>query len=205
MLVENKINEFLDDLASNSPAPGGGAVSALLGGLSAALCSMMASLTVGKKGCEDAWQGSEKVIENMKVKISKFNELMDKDATSFDGVISALKLPKETEEEKMVRKNAIQAGYKLAIAVPIEICDLLVSLIGDIEYIIDNGNKNVVTDALAAIMCLKTGVFVALLNVKINMKSVKDESYVNDLKEKIVYFEKLVTETEAKLLTKTGF
>ncbi len=205
MLAKLKIDDFLLELASDSPAPGGGSVSAILGGLSSALCSMMASLTIGKKGYEDVSEESQKIVEKMNAHINKFNNLIDRDATSFDDVIASFKLPKATDEEKEIRRQAIQKGYKTAIQVPLEICENLVSLFDNIEYIVAKGNKNVITDGVAAAMCCKTGVRVALLNVKINMKSIKDEDYVKELEEKICHFEKVVTEREQQILELSGF
>ncbi len=193
MLSNMTLNDFLKELASDSPAPGGGSVSAVLGGLSSALCSMMANLTIGKKGYDDVQDESREIVDSMMENIQVFNDLIDEDASSFDGVMAAFQMPKSTDEEKAIRREAIQKGYKEAISVPLEIAETLLSISKDIEYIVKNGNKNVVTDGMAAAMCCKTGIRVALLNAKINIKSVKDEEYRSVVIGKIEYFE-----TEAK-------
>ncbi len=190
MFCKNTIEEFNKNLASNSPAPGGGSVAALLGALSSSLCSMMASLTVSKKGYEEYWDNAQVIIDRMEVKANYFHNLIDKDASSFDGVIAAFKLPKETEEERAFRKQKIQDGYKLAISIPIETAESTLSLFEDIQDIVKNGNKNVVTDGLAAAITARAAIETALLNVKINLGSVKDESYKEEINSKIKFLEK---------------
>lgn len=195
MLSKMTLQEFNADLASNSPAPGGGSAAALLGSLSSSLCSMMAALTVGKKGCEAAFDESEKILAKMKEKREEFFKLMDKDASSFDAVIDALKLPKETEEQKAVRKAKIQEGYKAAIMPPIESANLAFTLYDDIDYIVTNGNQNVVTDGLAAAIAANSAIEMAMLNVKINLTSIKDEDFVEEKKREI---KKLESESEKR-------
>ncbi len=201
MLSKLTIDDFLLELASDSPAPGGGSVSAVLGGLSSALCSMMANLTLGKKGYDDIQDKSKEIVDKMATKVKEFNALIDKDASSFDGVMAAFKMPKTTDEEKALRREAIQTGYKEAIKVPLEIAEKLLSISSDIEYIVKNGNKNVVTDGMAAAMCCKTGIRVALLNAKINIQSVKDEEYQAQIREKISYFEVEAEKMEDRVLS----
>lgn len=205
MFYKNTIEEFNMDLASDSPAPGGGSVAALLGALSASLCSMMASLTVSKKGYEDFWDEAKKTVDDMAVKRDYFHRLIDKDASSFDGVISAFKLPKETDEEKAIRKDKIQEGYKLAISMPLETATNALELFDDIKKVVKNGNKNVVTDGLAAAITAKSAIEMALLNVKINLGAVKDESYVNEIKSKISNFEKAAESNYKEIFELTDF
>ncbi len=190
MFCKNTIEEFNKDLASNSPAPGGGSVAALLGALSSSLCSMMASLTVSKRGYEGYWDEAKDIIDRMQVKADYFHNLIDKDASSFDGVIAAFKLPKDTYEEKTFRKQKIQEGYKQAISIPIETSESALSLFEDIQNIVKNGNKNVVTDGLAAAITARAAIETALLNVKINLGSIKDESYKKEINSKIKLLEK---------------
>ncbi len=204
MFRENKIDEFIGNLSSESPSPGGGTVAALLGALSASLCSMMANLTVDKKSYEKEWQASKDIANRMSIRIKDFYDLMDKDANSFNGVIEALNLPKETKEEKEIRSKKIQEGYLDAIKAPIDIADDCLKLFEDIEYIVKRGNKNVVTDGIAAAICASCAINIALLNVKINIKSIKDEEYVKMMNEKVNELEIFTARRLAEIKTKAN-
>lgn len=205
MLSKMTLEEFGAELASDSPAPGGGSSAALLGSLASSLCSMMASLTVNKKGCEDAFEGAAKLVEKMKEKRNEFYKLMDEDASSFDSVIDALKMPKNTDEEKALRKEKIQEGYKAAIVPPIKSAHLASSLFDDIEYIVLNGNQNVVTDGLAAAISANSAVEMALLNVKINLTSIKDEAFVAEKKAEIEKLEREAKQRKDEIIAKVTF
>ncbi len=209
MLKDNSIEEFLDELSSSSPSPGGGAVAALLAGLSTSLASMMANLTTDKKGYEGVSRSSKELAERMQIRKKDFLLLMDRDANSFDSVIEAFKLPKETEEEKEIRSREIQRGYAKAIKVPLEIAEKSLELFEDINYIVDNGNKNLITDGIAAAMAASTAVNMALLNVKINLKSIKGKKYADNLYysetySRMIDIEVAATGYLAKICSKSG-
>ncbi len=204
MLKNQSIHEFMNELASAAPSPGGGAVAALLAALSTSLCSMMANLTINKPSYEKIWQASEDLVARMNVKREEFYILMDKDASSFDSVTDAFKLPKETEVEKKHRSAMIQKGYIEATKVPLEMAEKTLELFEDINYIVDNGNKNVITDGIAAAMAASTAVNMALLNVKINLKSIKDEKYVKETFSKVIDLEVAATAYLAKICSKSG-
>lgn len=205
MLSKMTIRDFNEDLASNSPAPGGGAVAALLGSIATGLCSMMGSLTIDKKNYEGVWADSKSLCDKMQSSAKDFYTLMDEDASSFDGVIAALKMPKNTEQEKELRRNKIQDGYKVAIAAPIKTANKALELFDDIEFIVKNGNKNVVTDGLAAAITARAAVEMALLNVKINLGSVKDETYVSETKSIIDSLESSAKKRESDILNSVTF
>ena len=121
-----EITEFLDELASDSPAPGGGAAAAISGAMGAALGSMVARLTIGKEeyaGVEDFFKAKLEKTEALREKLT---DLVDKDANAFSGVIAAFRLPKDTEEEKAARSAKILAEYKVAAEIPLEMIVLLV-------------------------------------------------------------------------------
>ncbi len=209
MLKDNNIEEFLEDLSSSSPSPGGGAVAALLAGLSTSLASMMANLTIDKKGYENVWKSSKELAERMDKRKDDFLLLMDKDANSFDSVIEAFKLPKDTEKEKEIRSIEIQKGYAEAIKVPLEIAEKSLELFEDINYIVDKGNKNLITDGIAAAMAASTAVNMALLNVKVNLKSIKgkkyaDNHYYSETYSKVIDIEVAATGYLAKICSKSG-
>jgi len=122
LLIHQKITDFLDELASDSPAPGGGSAACLSGSMGAALGSMVARLTIGKEGYEDVEEFfKEKLVKTEELR-EKIINLLDKDANAFSGVIAAFRMPKETEEEKSARSAKILEGYKHATEVPLESC-----------------------------------------------------------------------------------
>ncbi len=204
MLKDKLVDDFLNELASSSSSPGGGAASALLASLSTSLCSMMANLTIDKKGYEKKWEESKEIVIRMNNRKNDFLMLMDKDANSFDGVINAFKLPKNTEDEIAYRKTEIQKGYIEAIKVPIEIAKKTLELFDDIDYIVTHGNKNVITDGIAAAMAARTAINMALLNAKVNLKSVKNENYVKQTKSDIIDIEVAAAGHLARICSKSG-
>lgn len=200
MLGQMKITEFLEATASDAPVPGGGSVAALSAGISASLIEMVANLTVGKKNYEEV----EAEMKAISEKVNPFRDLfvtaIDKDAESFDGVMKAFKLPKETDEEKKARTAAIQAGMKDAANVPLETARNAFSLFGMIEAIVVRGNSNAVTDGAVAAMMARAAVIGAIYNVRINLTSIKDEAYVTAVTAEIDKMEKETAEIEARIL-----
>lgn len=203
MLKNLVIKDFKDQLASSEPVPGGGAVAALASSLSCALGSMVANLTVGKKGYEEHDQKMQEVIDQMEKSSDEFLDLIDEDANSFSGVMEAFKLPKGTEEEKAARTAKIQEGMKHAAEVPLKIADKMDALFDIFDYLVLNGNKNAQTDSLVGAMLARTAILSALYNVKINLLSIKDSAYVENLKKEIARIEKHATEREKLILAKS--
>lgn len=202
MLAQLTCEAFLDKLASNEPVPGGGSVAALSGGIAAALTAMVANLTVGKKNYEAVNDEMTEVAGRMIQMKKAFVEFIDKDASSFDGVMKAFKLPKETDEEKAARTAAIQDGYKEAIAVPLAVAKACAELFDMIEAVVVKGNQNALSDGLVAAMTARTAVLGALYNVKINLGSVKDAVYVEKITAEVAALEKLAVAREAEILAK---
>lgn len=193
------LESFANELASNSPAPGGGSVAALSSSLAASLASMVFSLTVGKK----AYLAYEEEIRN---KIDKniivagilkdeFLLLMDEDTAAFNDVMAAFKLPKETDEEKAVRSERIQEGYKKATLVPLKVAEKTMEIFELLEFAVEYGNANALSDAGVGALIALTGLEGAILNVKINIPSIKDEEFVNNVSKKC---EELLTNARAK-------
>jgi formiminotetrahydrofolate cyclodeaminase len=205
MLAQLTCEAFLDKLASNEPVPGGGSVAALSGGIAAALTAMVANLTVGKKQYEEVSSEMEVVAERMIQMKKAFVEFIDQDANSFDGVMKAFKLPKETDEEKATRTAAIQNGYKEAIAVPLAVAKASSELFDMIERVVVSGNQNAASDGLVAAMMARTAVLSALYNVKINLSSVKDSNYVQKISAEVAALENLAKSRETEILAKATF
>ena len=201
-MKEMTLVEFAKQTASSSPVPGGGSIAALAGALSAALAQMVAELTVNKKGYEDA---EVKMKELASKAESIRNQLLDdikRDSESFNKYMEALKLSKETDEEKLRRTNMMQEGLKEAAIVPFEVASLAYEIMPLAEEAVISGNKNAVTDGLVSAMMARTAVLSALLNTRINLGSIKDEAFVKEYSEKVEKLEKQTIEFEKNILAK---
>ena len=192
---------FIDELASDSPAPGGGSVSALNGAIAAALTSMVGNLTIGKKKYADVEEEMREIVSRVSEIQKELLEAVDKDSDAFNVVFAAFKWPKETEEEKAARSAEIQRGTKIAADVPMRVAEKAAELMPLIEKVIMKGNQNSITDACCAMMACRYAVIGALLNVRINLGSIKDETFVKEHADRAAELEKKVNETEQKILS----
>ena len=178
---EITLNEYFEQLASNSPTPGGGNVSALCGGLSSALGEMVCNLTIGKKKYlefeNDLIEYKEKLID---IK-HQFLNLADADNEAFNKVMAAFKLPKETDEHKMARNKAIDEATIGAIEVPFKVINLALTAVDFLENISIKGNKNSISDVGVAILLIQTASKGAYLNVIINCSSLKGNVYTDKI------------------------
>lgn len=169
------VKEFVDEVASKSPAPGGGAVGAVVASLAAALSEMVANLTLGKKKYQE-WEGEmERVIETMENIREELCDLARKDIEAFNKFMEVLKLPKETEEQKKIRAEKMQEALKEAIDVPYELARKVRDVIKNAEIVTEFGNKNAVSDALSSAELCRAAFEIAKANVMINLRSMKDE------------------------------
>ena len=175
------IQDFLNRTASNEPIPGGGSISALNGAIATALAEMLASLTIGKKRYGKIEDEMKQTVDKMGQQRELFFEDIDRDAGAYKTVMDAFKLPKETDEEKAKRSDQIQEATKHAALIPMEIAQRAFDLLADIEYTTRNGNSNAVTDGCISMMTCRTAVLGALLNVRINLGSIKDIDFVKEL------------------------
>ena len=199
-LQELSVKEFIDKVTGNDPVPGGGSVSALNGSLAASLAAMVANLTVGRKKYAEVNDEMEQISARMTEQSAKLLADVDRDAEAYDRVFAAFKLPKETDEEKAVRKEAIQRETKYAAEVPMEVARTASELLPMIDAAARRGNSNAVTDATVAMMCARTAVIGALLNVRINLTSITDEAFVKTMTEEADRLEAATVEAEQKLL-----
>ncbi len=188
-LVELDVLKFLDVVDSNSPAPGGGSVSALASSLGASLARMVAHLSFGKKNYEAlADDVKAKFVANfdelLKIK-NELNDLIDRDSEAYNTVMAAYKLPKETDEEKAARSTEIQKSLKYAIQTPYDIVVLSGKAISLLGEILANGNQNAITDIGVGTMLLMVGLEGGILNVKVNLSSIKDAEYVEKITKEI--------------------
>lgn len=178
------INEFAQIVASDSPVPGGGSIAALCGALSAALTEMVANLTVCKKKYEASKDEMAEIINKASLLREKLLNYIEEDSLAYNKVMEAYKLPKETEEEKTFRLLKIEEGLKIAASVPLKVAETSFEILPLAEAVVIKGNQNSVTDALVGAMMARTGVLSAVLNIRINLDSIKDEKFVKSLKEK---------------------
>lgn len=200
MLADLTIKGFLAETAGSAPVPGGGSISALNGAIAAALTEMVAHLTIGKKKYAEV-EGQMKTIATEAALIrDRLTGYIDKDSEAYDRVFSAFKLPKETYEEQVIRESEIQRATKEAALVPMRVADEVGSVMESIIYVAHKGNQNAVTDACVAMMAARTCVLGALLNVRINLTSIKDEVFVAQMRKQADELEEHAIRVEKKLL-----
>lgn len=178
-LVSSTLDGFLSELASNSPAPGGGSVAALSGALGASLIEMVCQLTVGKEKYKDNWDEMAEIIRKCSVERKRLTELIDEDTNAFNDVMQAFRMPKGTDEEKALRSEAIQKGYRKAIDTPVETAQRCLKLMEMAIPVAERGNPNSITDAGVGSDMAASGLEGAVLNIRINLGSIKDQDYVN--------------------------
>jgi methenyltetrahydrofolate cyclohydrolase len=202
MLGDKSLKLFLAETASKSPVPGGGSIAAMSAGTAAALTEMVANLTIGKKGYDDAQEEMKELAESLPSVREGFIADIDKDADAFNKVMDAFKMPKETDEEKAARRNAIQEGMKTAASVPLEVAKNAFAIMDSAAKVVEKGNKNAVTDGAVAAMMARTAVLSALFNVKINLGSIKDEEFVSRVSKEVEELEKKAIDLEKEILSK---
>lgn len=196
MLKDMTVKEFIYETASDSPAPGGGSIAALSAASAAALIEMVANLTLIKKGYEDVKEEMEEIKKVSSEYKEKFINYIDEDSDSFNKIMAAFKMPKETEEQKKERSKVIQEGFKGAATVPLNVAKDAFALLPLAEKVVVKGNQNAITDGAVAAMSARTAVLSALYNVKINLGSIKDEEFVADLKKQVAELEAKVNDEE---------
>jgi glutamate formiminotransferase/formiminotetrahydrofolate cyclodeaminase len=180
-LVDMNLVAFADETASESPAPGGGSIAAYAGAMGVALGTMVANLSSHKVGWDHRWKEfSDWAEQGQKIK-DKLLFLVDEDTNAFNKIMDAFSLPKTTDEEKSTRTKAIQDATKYAIEIPFEVMKTAYSALPMIKEMAANGNPNSVSDAGVGALCIRTAVFGAYLNVKINASGLKDKEYLTSI------------------------
>lgn len=180
-LVSMNLIAFADETASESPAPGGGSISAYVGSLGASLATMVANLSSHKKGWDERWKEFSDWAEKGQQHKDELLKLVDLDTTAFNKIMNAFGLPKATEEEKALRDQAIQDATKYAIEIPFRVMQVSFASMEVIKAMAEIGNPNSVTDAGVGALCARTAVMGAFMNVKINASGYKDKAFVNDI------------------------
>lgn len=199
-LKDLSIEKFAELTASDAPAPGGGSVAAVAGALAAALTEMVANLTIGKAKYAEAEAEMKALAEKGRMIREKLTADIQRDSSSFTLYMVALKMPKDTEEEKEARREAMQNGLKEAARVPLSVAETVAEVFPLAEAAVARGNANAVTDGLVSAMLARTAVLSALLNVKINLGSIRDEAFRTGMEARVRQLEKTATEYETKIL-----
>lgn len=197
-LITKNVSAFLNELASASPAPGGGSVSALAGALATALIAMVSHLTIGKKKYAAVENDIKSTLDHSEKLRSKLTALIDKDTDAFNLVMSAFAMPKETDEQKTARTSAIESATKEATMVPLDVMNVCREAVDLSDYVAHNGNTNALSDAGVAALLLRAGCRGAYYNVKINLTSLKDTGFIEKIRlEAATIMDEVDTKTKA--------
>jgi len=174
--VSESLEDFLARVASNTPTPGGGTVSAVCGALSVSLSRMVANLAVGKQGYESVQSDLVAIEARGQALQARFLELADADAKAYEVVLSAMRRPKGTDAERAARKEAMQAAYRGAAEVPLDTMQACVEAFHLAKMAAEKGNRNAITDAGVAALLAGAAMRGAALNVRVNLAALKDEA-----------------------------
>jgi methenyltetrahydrofolate cyclohydrolase len=200
MLVDLDVKEFVDRLAAGVPTPGGGSASALAGCLAASLGAMVCDLTLGKPKYESVRPAMERAREALSGLRKDLLALVDRDAEAYDEVARAMKLPRETPEQKQARQEALGKASQFATEIPVKTAESCLAVLEQIRIVAEKGNSNAVSDAGVAAHLAHTGLVGAALNVRINLPGITDRARSAQIEQRLVRLES----DAKKLLTETG-
>jgi formiminotetrahydrofolate cyclodeaminase len=184
MDTSKTLQNYLDELSSNSPTPGGGNVAALCGALSSSLATMVCNLTIGKKKYAEVESEMISLKEKLEIYQKKFIELGKKDNLAFDKVMNAFKLPKDTDEQKEIRNKEIENATIGAAEIPSEVMQTAKELLPLLKIIIEKGNRNSLSDVGVAAALVETASKGAYLNVIINCASLNNQIIAQEMKKR---------------------
>ncbi len=199
-LVSMNLRAFANETAAESPAPGGGSVSAYMGPLGISLATMVAHLSSHKKGWDDRWEEFSKYAEKGQQLKDELLNLVDADTMAFNRIMESFSLPKSTEEEKRLRTQAIQVATKNAIEVPLRVMQRSVESMEIISAMVKEGNPNSVSDAGVGALAARSAALGAYLNVKINCSGLNDTDAKSNYLEKAETLKKQAVEKEQAIL-----
>lgn len=199
-LVNMTLIDFADETASESPAPGGGSISAYIGALGVSLATMVANLSSHKKGWDDRWEEFSAWAEKGQHYKNELIKLVDMDTIAFNKIMSAFGLPKSSDEEKAIRKQAIQDATKFAIEIPFKVMELSYDSMLLIKAMAETGNPNSISDAGVGALCARSAVMGAFMNVRINASGYDDKTFVSEVISKGKSIEEKAVTLEAAIL-----
>jgi glutamate formiminotransferase/formiminotetrahydrofolate cyclodeaminase len=180
-LTGKTVSDFVYETSSESPAPGGGSVSALCGSLGTALGTMVANLSAHKRGWDDRWAYFSEIAEKGMSIQKQLLFLVEEDTRAFNVIMDAFKLPADTAEQKAQRKAAIQEATRYAAEVPLSVMKTAYEGFAVLEAMAREGMDSSISDVGVGVLCIRTCIHGAWLNVKINAKSLTDESVKDTL------------------------
>lgn len=180
-LINTTLRDFADETASESPAPGGGSISAYVGALGISLATMVANLSSHKKGWDERWKEFSIWADKGQQYKNELMQLVDADTKAFNQIMAAMSLSKSTDKDKQIRKQAIQEATKFAIEVPFKVMQLAYESMFIIKEMADAGNPNSVSDAGVGALCARSAVIGAFMNVRINASGYDDKTFVEDI------------------------
>ena len=199
-LVSMTLSDFADETASESPAPGGGSISAYIGSLGASLAVMVANLSSHKRGWDERWEEFSNQAEKGEQYKNELLRLVDADTKAFNKIMEAMALPKATAEEKAARAAAVNEATKFAIEIPFKVMQAAYESMEVIKAMAETGNPNSVSDAGVAALCARSAVMGAFMNVRINAAGYADKNFVNDIIAKGKEIENKATNIENEIL-----
>jgi glutamate formiminotransferase/formiminotetrahydrofolate cyclodeaminase len=199
-LIDLTCKGFANETASESPAPGGGSISAYIGALGISLGTMVASLSSHKPGWDDRWEEFSDWAEKGQALKDRLLWLVDEDTNAFNKIMNAFSFPKTTDEEKSLRSNAIQEATRYAIQIPLQVMETSLKSMDIIKEMAVAGNPNSITDAGVGALCARSAVIGAFLNVKINAAGLKDKTFVTTVMEQGAKIEKQARAMEEEIL-----
>ncbi len=194
-LVNLTAYEFANETSRESPAPGGGSIAAYSGALGASLATMVANLSAHKRGWDSRWKEFSEFAQKGQAIKDKLLYLVDEDTNAFNKIIEAIRMPKNSEEEKSSRKEAITKATKYAIQIPFTVMKTSFEALPLLEYMANKGNPNSVSDAGVGVLAVQTAVEGAYMNVVINCKDLDDKKFVDDT---LNQADKILKETQNK-------
>lgn len=184
-IAEKTCVDFVDVLASKSAVPGGGGAAALVGSIGIALGSMVCNLTIGKKKYAEYEESVKEILEEARSIEKDLLDMIDQDAECFLPLSKAYGLPTSTEEEKKVKAETMESALKVACEVPVKIVRACYEAIKLHEDLVDKGSKLAISDVGVGVQCLRAAILSGQLNVVININSIKDEAYVNEVRTEV--------------------
>jgi glutamate formiminotransferase / formiminotetrahydrofolate cyclodeaminase len=199
-LVNMKLNDFANETASESPAPGGGSIAAYIGSLGVSLGTMVANLSSHKKGWDDRWEEFSNWADKGQQYKDELLRLVDADTKAFNGIMTAIGLPKATDEEKAARSKAISDATRFAIEIPYKVMQASYDSMEVIKAMAETGNPNSVSDAGVGALCARSAVMGAFMNVRINAAGYDDKDFVDNVIKKGKEIEKKTIALESQIL-----
>lgn len=190
--AEGKFKEYLDDLAAGKPTPGGGSAAAAAGALGVGLLSMVANFTIGKDKYKDVEAEIRKTLSSSEKLRGRLQKLIDEDIAAYQKVSSAYKMPRQTDEDKKARTEAIQVALKDAMAVPLAACRNLFEAMKLCRPLLEKGNRNLVSDVGVAAQLIASAFESALLNVEINLSAIRDRGLADEISKELSAEEKQI-------------